>query len=291
MHREFSRLADAKAANDRESSGACRVAWVTTAYNRAPMRILIANDDGYLAPGLNALVQAMRGLGEIDVIAPEQNASGTSNSLTLNRPLSVFDAAAGSAQQGFRVVNGTPTDCVHVALTGLLAQRPDLVVSGINQGANMGDDTLYSGTVAAAMEGYLFGIPSIAFSQVDKGWGHLDVAARVARAVVERVLARGLPQQPFLLNVNIPNRPDAHQLPRRVTRLGRRHASEAVVRQVNPRGETIYWIGPAGDAREAGAGTDFHATANGMVSITPLQVDLTDHAQLPHWHSQLEGAG
>ena len=250
------------------------------------MRILIANDDGYLAPGLAALVQACEGLGELDVVAPESNASGTSNSLTLNRPLNVF-IANGDVQRGFRVVNGTPSDCVHVALTGLLEQRPDLVVSGINNGANMGDDTLYSGTVAAAMEGYLFGIPAIAFSQVDKGWQHLDAAARTARAVIERVLA-GLPgRAPFLLNVNIPNRADAPQLPRVVTRLGRRHASEPVIRQLNPRGETIYWIGPAGSAREAGEGTDFFAASQGCVSMTPLQVDLTDHASLAHWRALL----
>ena len=251
------------------------------------MRILIANDDGYLAPGLAALVQACQGLGDIDVVAPESNASGTSNALTLNRPLNVF-IADGQAQRGFRVVNGTPSDCVHVALTGLLEQRPDLVVSGINNGANMGDDTLYSGTVAAAMEGYLFGVPAIAFSQVDKGWQHLDAAARTAREVIEHVLPTLREREgPWLLNVNIPNRADAPHVPRVVTRLGRRHASEPVIRQVNPRGETIYWIGPAGSAREAGEGTDFHATGQGRVSITPLQVDLTDHAQLPDWRRLL----
>ena len=242
------------------------------------MRILIANDDGYLAPGLAALVEACRGLGDLDVVAPEQNASGTSNSLTLNRGLSVYTAA-----NGWCYINGTPSDCVHLALSGLLEHRPDLVVSGINQGANMGDDTLYSGTVAAAMEGFLFGIPAIAFSQVQKGWKDLDAAARVARQVIDHVL-RDPPTSPhYLLNVNIPNRPDADRLPRRVTRLGRRHASEPVVRQVSPRGETLYWIGPAGDAREAGPGTDFHATSNGEISITPLHVDLTDHATLPAW--------
>jgi 5'-nucleotidase len=178
---------------------------------------------------------------------------------------------------------------VHVALTGLLGYRPDLVLSGINQGANMGDDTLYSGTVAAAMEGYLFGVPAIAFSQAEKGWVHLDAAGRVVRSLVQQLLAEGLPATPFLLNVNIPNRPDADLLPRRVTRLGRRHASEPVIRQTNPRGEPIYWIGPAGDAREAGEGTDFHATANGCVSITPLQVDLTDHARLGDWRARLGG--
>ena len=236
------------------------------------MRILISNDDGYLAPGLAALVQACQGLGEIDVIAPEQNASGTSNSLTLNRPLNVYRAA-----NGFRYVSGTPSDGVHLALTGLLGYRPDLVLSGINNGANMGDDTLYSGTVAAATEGYLFGIPSIAFSQADKGWGDLDAAARTARGL----------DKSFLLNVNIPNRPDADTLPRVITRLGRRHSSEGIIEQVNPRGETIYWIGPAGDARDAGEGTDFHATANGRVSITPLQVDLTEHVSLGSWKQRL----
>ena len=246
------------------------------------MRILIANDDGYLAPGLAALVRACQGLGSIYVVAPEQNASGTSNALTLNRPLSVFDAPPAPGIAGMRVVNGTPSDCVHVALTGLLPHRPDLVLSGINQGANMGDDTLYSGTVAAATEGYLFGIPAIAFSQVDKGWSHLEAAAAAARAIIDDVLRRA-PQAPWLLNVNIPNRADAVALPRRLTRLGRRHASEPVIRQTNPRGEAIYWIGPAGHARDAGVGTDFHATAQGCVSITPLQVDLTDHAQMPAW--------
>ena len=254
------------------------------------MRILIANDDGYLAPGLAALVRACEGLGELDVVAPEQNASGTSNALTLTRPLSVFEAR-GEHVKGFKVINGTPSDCVHVALTGLLEHKPDLVLSGINNGENMGDDTLYSGTVAAAMEGFLFGIPAIAFSQVEKGWTHLDAAAAVARSVVEAVLASRRDARPFLLNVNIPNRADAMQLPRRVTRLGRRHASEPVIEQKSPRGETIYWIGPAGDAREAGEGTDFHATANGLVSITPLQVDLTDHDRLGDWGSALTSAG
>ncbi len=246
------------------------------------MRILIANDDGYLAPGLAALVKAMQGLGEIDVIAPEQNASGTSNALTLSRPLTVHRAA-----NGYYYINGTPSDSVHVALTGLLPQRPDLVLSGINNGANMGDDTLYSGTVAAAMEGFLFGIPAIAFSQVEKGWGHLEAAAQLARSVVEQVLAQPQERRPWLLNVNIPNREDAVRLPRHITRLGRRHASEPVIRQTSPRGETIYWIGPAGDAREAGEGTDFHATSNGRVSITPLQVDLTDHASMGAWQGAL----
>ena len=246
------------------------------------MRILISNDDGYLAPGLAALVQACHGLGEIDVVAPEQNASGTSNALTLQRPLTVWTAA-----NGYRVVNGTPSDCVHVALTGLLPDKPDLVLSGINNGANMGDDTIYSGTVAAATEGYLFGVPSIAFSLAEKGWQHLDAAARVARRLIEQVIARPPGAANWLLNVNVPDRPEADLRGLVTTRLGKRHASEPVIRQTNPRGEPIYWIGAAGDAREAGEGTDFHAVANGYVSVTPLQVDLTDHAGLPAWSGWL----
>jgi 5'-nucleotidase len=249
------------------------------------LRILIANDDGYLAPGLAALVRACEGLGHIDVVAPEQNASGTSNALTLSRPLNVFECASGHAK-GFKVVNGTPSDCVHIALTGLLPQRPDLVLSGINNGANMGDDTLYSGTVAAAMEGYLFGVPSIAFSQAEKGWAEVDAAARAARSIVQQAIQE-LSHGPWLLNVNIPNHPDAENLPRQTTRLGRRHASQNVITQVNPRGETIYWIGPAGHARDAGEGTDFHATANHRVSITPLQTDLTCHASRSTWAQRL----
>jgi 5'-nucleotidase len=254
------------------------------------MRILIANDDGYLAPGLAALVAACEGLGEIKVIAPEQNASGTSNSLSLHRPLSVHQGV-----NGFHFVNGTPSDCVHLALTAPLFEdwRPDLVLSGINNGANMGDDTIYSGTVAAATEAFLFNIPAIAFSQADRDWHELDAAARTARAIVEQLLAEPLLKDgaPFLLNVNIPNRPDADRLPRVVTRLGRRHANAASYAQRNPRGELMYWIGPPGDVREAGEGTDFHAVAQGLVSITPLQVDLTHHAQLGAWSERLARGG
>src|SRR5512141_964445 len=238
------------------------------------MRILVSNDDGYLAPGIAALADAMRPLGEVIVVAPEQNSSGASNSLTLNRPLTVFQAPNGAT-----VVNGTPSDCVHVALTGLLEDRPDLIVSGINNGQNMGDDTIYSGTVAAAMEGYLFGIPAIAFSLVDKGNAHLDSAARVAHDIVARYLRRPI-AAPFLLNVNIPNLPYAEVKGVQCTRLGKRHPSEPVVKMMNPRGEPIYWIGPAGSARVGGPGTDFHATGSGHVSVTPLQIDLTHREQL-----------
>jgi len=242
------------------------------------MRILIANDDGYLAPGIAALVEACNGLGHVDVFAPERNASGTSNALSLHQPLSLHTAA-----NGFRYVSGTPSDCVHLALTSGLIPKPDLVLSGINNGANMGDDTLYSGTVAAATEGYLFGVPSIAFSLTDKGWQHLDVAARVARQVVEHVLAQAPASRPWLLNVNIPASAQADQAPWAITRLGRRHASFPAVPQANPRGDMFYWIGPAGEAKEDGEGTDFHALRQGQISITPLQVDMTDHQRLPAW--------
>jgi 5'-nucleotidase len=238
------------------------------------VRILVSNDDGYLAQGLVALADAMRPLGDVTVVAPEQNSSGASNSLTLNRPLTVWQAPSG-----FTVVNGTPSDCVHIALTGLVEHRPDLIVSGINNGQNMGDDTIYSGTVAAAMEGYLFGVPAIAFSLVDKGYAYLDTAAQMAHDIVARLVRLPL-APPFLLNVNVPNRPIADIKGVQCTRLGKRHPSEPVVRMTNPRGEPIYWIGPAGPARLGGPGTDFHAIAAGYVSVTPLQIDLTHDEQL-----------
>jgi 5'-nucleotidase len=237
------------------------------------MRILISNDDGYLAPGIEALASALAAVADVVVFAPDSNRSGASNSLSLDRPLSVQQAA-----NGFYVVNGTPTDCVHVALTGVLDYRPDLVVSGINNGPNMGDDTLYSGTVAAATEGYLFGIPAIAFSQAEHGWAHIDAAAKVARDIVLRRFDQL--QSPWLVNVNIPNLPYEAMGPLTPTRLGRRHQAEPVIRALDPRGRAIFWIGPPGATRDAGEGTDFHATANGQVSITPLQIDLTHRDQL-----------
>ena len=248
------------------------------------MRILVSNDDGYLAPGLQALADAVRPFGEIFVVAPEQNHSGASNSLTLNRPLSVHRGA-----NGFLFVNGTPTDCVHIALTGLLAERPDLVVSGINDGQNMGDDTIYSGTVAAAMEGYLFGIPSIAFSLVEKGHAQLATAAAIAAQLVGRIARQPL-SSPCLLNVNIPNLVQDAIRGVAVTRLGKRHPSEPVIRAQSPRGDTIYWVGPSGLAKDAAEGTDFHAVANGFVSLTPLQIDLTDTAQVPAVRDWLRAA-
>jgi len=250
------------------------------------MKILICNDDGYQAPGIVALYEALKTVADVEVVAPEQNNSAKSNALTLHSPMYVHTAA-----NGFRYVNGTPADCVHIALTGLLGYRPDLVVSGINNGANMGDDTIYSGTVGAAMEGYLFGIPAIAFSQTEKGWAHIDVAAQRARDLVlqlapsiEVLADGGLPTlAPWLLNVNIPNLPNDQIKGVKVARLGRRHAAERVITQTSPRGETMYWIGSAGPAKDDGEGTDFHAAKQGFVCITPLQVDLTDHERLPYW--------
>jgi 5'-nucleotidase len=237
------------------------------------MRILISNDDGYLAPGLVALADALASIAEITVIAPDTNRSGSSNSLTLDRPLSLHRAA-----NGFYFVNGTPSDCVHLALTGILQEKPDLVVSGINQGQNMGDDTLYSGTVAAATEGYLFGVPAMAFSQVEHGWQHLDAAAQFARDFVERRFE--VLQKPFLLNINVPNRPYTDLTHIAATRLGKRHVSEPVIKSQDPHGRDIYWVGPIGAAKDAGEGTDFHAAQQGWVSVTPLQVDLTHVSQL-----------
>ena len=222
---------------------------------------------------------ALKDIADVEVVAPEHNNSAKSNALTLAAPLYVRDA-----HNGFRYVTGTPADCVHIALKGLLDYKPDLVVSGINNGANMGDDTIYSGTVGAAMEAYLFGIPAIAFSQIDKGWAHIEAAAQIARSLVQRIEREGmLNGGAFLLNVNIPNRPLDQLKPLKVCRLGRRHSAEKVITQDSPRGETMYWIAGAGGAKDSGEGTDFHATAAGHVALTPLQIDLTDHAELGAW--------
>jgi 5'-nucleotidase len=254
------------------------------------MKILISNDDGFRADGIVALYHSLKTIAEVEVVAPEHNNSAKSNALTLHTPLYV-----NRADNGFRYVNGTPADCVHIALTGLLGYRPDLVISGINNGANMGDDTLYSGTVGAAMEGFLFGIPAIAVSQIDKGWDHLDAAAAKVKEMVQQMNDQGrVGTQPWLLNVNIPNLPLEQIKAARLCRLGRRHAAEPVITQLDPRGQTMYWIGNAGPAMDDSEGTDFHAADLGHVVVTPLQVDLTDHAQLAHWSlafGQLNGLG
>jgi 5'-nucleotidase len=244
------------------------------------MRILLSNDDGYLAPGLAQLAASLADLGELSVVAPESNCSGASNSLTLDRPLRLHTAG-----NGFQYVNGTPSDCVHLAVTGMFAEQPDMVVSGINFGANMGDDTIYSGTVAAATEGYLLGVPSIAISLASFAGEHFDTAGRVARELVQRFSAQPF-SAPILLNVNVPDVPYEQLRGIQVTRLGRRHKAEPAVKSVSPRGDTLYWIGAAGPAADAGEGTDFYAVQHGWVSVTPLQIDLTHAGQLAdvrHW--------
>lgn len=238
------------------------------------MRILVSNDDGYFAPGIAALAAALGTLGEVTVVAPERDRSGASNSLTLDRPLSLRRTSSG-----FYFVNGTPTDCVHLAVTGMLEHLPDMVVSGVNHGANMGDDTIYSGTVAAATEGFLLGVPSIAVSLASKSATDFSTAARVARDLAERFMRQPFPH-PVLLNVNVPDVAYERLQGVRVTRLGKRHKAEPVVRTQNPRGDTVYWVGAAGSAADAGEGTDFDAVARGMVSVTPLQIDLTHTAQI-----------
>ncbi|UCD70094.1 MAG: 5'/3'-nucleotidase SurE [Betaproteobacteria bacterium] len=238
------------------------------------MRILLSNDDGYFAPGLIALAEELKIIAEIVVVAPERDRSGASNSLTLDRPLIVK-----RSHSGFLNVNGTPTDCVHLAVTGLLDYTPDMVISGINHGTNMGDDTVYSGTVAAAMEGFLLGIPSIAMSLASQQGGHYTDAARVARRLVESYRDRPF-AHPVLLNVNVPDMPYDQLQGIEVTRLGRRHKAEGVVKATNPRGQSVYWIGAAGDAQDAGEGTDFYSVASNRVSITPLQVDLTHYRNI-----------
>src|SRR5674476_857701 len=238
------------------------------------MRILISNDDGYFAPGLICLAEHLAKIAAVTVVAPERDRSGSSNSLTLDRPLTVR-----KAPNGFRYVNGTPTDCVHLAVTGLLEQQPDMVVSGINAGANMGDDTIYSGTVAAAMEGFLLGIPSIAVSLLGKEFSYYETAARVASELVQR-FAMQKHSHPWLFNVNVPDVPHDQLQGIEVTRLGKRHKAEPVVRASTPHGETVYWVGAAGKSQDAGEGTDFLAVAQQCVSLTPLQIDLTQYSQL-----------
>jgi 5'-nucleotidase len=245
------------------------------------MRILLSNDDGYFAPGLERLAAELALHADITVVAPERDRSGASNSLTLDRPLTVR-----RAPNGFLFVNGTPTDCVHLAVTGLLDALPDVVISGINHGANMGDDTIYSGTVAAATEGYLLGIPSLAVSLTTKIGRHFETAAGIVVELLQR--HRDLPFGKWLLNVNVPDVAQDELKGYRITRLGRRHKAEPVIKTETPRGETCYWIGAAGPASDAGEGTDFHAIESGYVSVTPLQIDLTHRGEMPHVAEWLE---
>ncbi len=246
------------------------------------MKILVSNDDGYLATGINVLADALAEIADIVVVAPDRNRSAASNSLTLHDPLRV----SRTGEDRYRV-NGTPSDCVHLALTGFLDEEPDIVVSGINHGANLGDDVIYSGTVAAAMEGRFLGFPTIAVSLVGRHLTHFDTAARVAVDLVERLSRHTLPSD-FILNVNVPDRPYEELTGTVIARLGFRHKSEPVVKSEDPHGRTIFWVGPAGPGQDAGVGTDFHALEQGAVAITPLKVDLTRHEALPQLEEWLQ---
>ncbi len=238
------------------------------------MRILLSNDDGYFAPGLICLAETLSHVADIIVVAPERDRSGSSNSLTLDRPLSLH-----KSHNGFFYVNGTPTDCVHLAVTGMLDVLPDMVISGVNDGANMGDDTIYSGTVAAATEGFLLGIPSLAVSLADVSDGNFLTASRVIVDMVERFVQNKI-KAPILLNINVPDVRYDQLQGIDVTRLGRRHKAEGVIKSQSPRGNVVYWVGAAGAAQDAGEGTDFFSVLHNRVSITPLQIDLTQYDQL-----------
>lgn len=240
------------------------------------MRILLSNDDGYRADGLSALATALAESHDISVVAPERDRSGASNSLTLERAL-----RAHTAENGFVYVNGTPTDCVHLAITGLLEEEPDMVISGINSGANMGDDVLYSGTVAAAMEGRFLGLPAIAVSMGSFDPKHYDSAARAVVQMVEQLQTHPL-KQDSILNINVPDLPWDQIKGIRATRLGNRHKAESVIKQTDPRGEPMYWVGPPGKAQDAGEGTDFYAVEHDFISVTPLQIDLTRYDSLQY---------
>jgi 5'-nucleotidase len=238
------------------------------------MRILVSNDDGYQSPGLHVLAQYLARIAEVTVVAPDRDRSGASNSLTLDVPLRLQTLADGVVR-----VSGTPTDCVHLAITGLLAEEPDMVVAGLNAGPNLGDDVIYSGTVAAATEGRFLGLPALAVSMDSFQPRHYETGARVALELVQHIAGAGLDRD-IILNVNVPDRPYEQLSGFYPTRLGHRHKAEPVVRGLDPRNREIYWVGPAGAEQDAGPGTDFHALRQGGVSITPLQVDLTRHAAL-----------
>ena len=246
------------------------------------MQILLSNDDGYLAPGLSVMAACLSKLGELDVVAPDRNRSAASNSLTLSRPLNVQQA-----DNGFYKVDGTPTDCVHLAITGILKSEPDIVISGPNDGPNMGDDVLYSGTVAAATEGRFLGLPAIAVSMASFDPQHFETACWA----IEKLIVK-LQQQPLtedtILNVNVPDLPIEQIKGFQSTRLGNRHKSSGVIKQINPRGESVFWVGPPGEEQDAGEGTDFYAVKQGFISVTPLQIDLTRYDSLPNLNRWLD---
>lgn len=252
------------------------------------MRILVTNDDGVYAPGLTALAKAMSALGDVTVVAPDRNRSGVSNSLTLHRPL-----RAKKIENGFYSVEGTPTDCVHLALSGLINKKFDIVVSGINAGSNLGDDVIYSGTVAAATEGRFLGLPAIAISLNGNELVYYETAGQVIKNLIHQMTNMVLPAN-TILNVNVPDVPFESLGGYEVTRLGTRHSAEPTIEQIDPRGHQVYWIGPPGLEQDAGPGTDFCAVRNNRVSITPLHLDWTDHQLMPtidawlkNWHSEL----
>ncbi|RME35093.1 MAG: 5'/3'-nucleotidase SurE [Gammaproteobacteria bacterium] len=249
------------------------------------MFFLLSNDDGYRAPGLGCLAAALAQVGEVAVVVPDRDRSGASNSLTLDLPLRVSEMA-----DGVLAVNGTPTDCVHLAITGLLDREPDMVVSGINAGANLGDDVLYSGTVAAAMEGRFLGYPALAVSLVGEEPGHFDTAVAVTMALIRQLRRHPLPSD-TILNINVPDLPMEEISGWEATRLGYRHKAEPVIQDRDPRGRKLYWVGPPGPEQDAGPGTDFHTIRQGRVSITPLQLDLTRHDSLSTLSGWLEGIG
>lgn len=238
------------------------------------MKILVSNDDGVYAPGISALAEALALDNDVTVVAPDRNKSGASNSLTLDRPLRVT-----TTTNGYYSVNGTPTDCVHIAITGLLDDVPDMVMSGINEGSNMGDDVIYSGTVAAATEGRTLGFPAMAFSLAGPNFDYYDTAAKVALKLLAHVQAHPLAAD-TILNINIPDLPFSELKGYQITRLGARHRAEPVVKSKDPRGRPIYWVGAAGPEEDAGEGTDFYAVRHGFVSITSLQIDLTRHSAI-----------
>jgi 5'-nucleotidase len=244
------------------------------------VRILLSNDDGYLAPGINALYEALHQTEDVVVVAPDRDRSGASNSLTLQRPL-----RARKSADGFYYIDGTPTDCVHLAITGLMDKDPDMVIAGINNGANLGDDVIYSGTVAAATEGRFLGLPAMAISMASHEPQFYDTAARVVADLLVRIKEQTLAAD-TILNINVPDIPYEDLQGMQATRLGKRHKSEPVIRQQSPHGQEIFWVGPAGQEQDAGPGTDFHAIKNNFVSITPLEIDLTRYTAIEtvaHW--------
>lgn len=247
------------------------------------VRILLSNDDGVYAKGLKTLSDSLQDVAQLEIVAPDRNRSGASNSLTLNAPLHVK-----RLENGMISVEGTPTDCVHIAITGLLYETPDMVVTGINAGSNLGDDVWYSGTVAAALEGRFLGLPSIALSLVGDREKHFETAGKVARKLIEYVLAERLPSN-TILNVNVPDIPYSELKGFEITRLGTRHCAEPTIRQMDPRGHVIYWVGPAGAEQDAGPGTDFYAVKNNKVSITPIRVDLTHYESMEQLRGWIQG--